>query len=71
MQENPHHLVMGVLTDYLTGETVPDTHDERFRQKIARHLVQVCGYGKKQIVSRKQVIITTGKKMPGSGWIFW
>lgn len=62
MQENPHHLVMGVLTDYLTGETVPDTHDERFRQKIARHLVQVCGYGKKQIVSRKQVIITTGKK---------
>jgi hypothetical protein len=62
MQENPHHLVMGVLTDYLTGETVPDTHDERFRQKIARHLVQVCGYEKNQIESRKQVIIKTGKK---------
>jgi hypothetical protein len=62
MEQNPHHLVMGELTDYLTGETVPDTHDERFRQKIARHLVQVCGYEKKQIESRKQIFIRAGNK---------
>lgn len=62
MEKNPHHLVMGELTDYLTGETLVDTHDERFRQKIARHLVQVCGYEKPQIESRKQIIIKTGKK---------
>ncbi len=62
MEKNPHHLVMGELTDYLTNETVPDTHDERFRQKIARHLVQACGYEKKQIETRKQIIIRTEKK---------
>ncbi len=62
MQENPHHLVMGELTDYLTGETLADTHDERFRQKIARHLVQVCGYEKKQIESRKPITVKAGRK---------
>lgn len=62
MEKNPHHLVMGVLNDFLTGDTLTDTHDERFRQKIARHLVQVCGYEKNQIESRKQIIIKTGKK---------
>ncbi len=62
MEKNPHHLVMGELTDYLTQKTLADTHDERFRQKIARHLVQVCGYDKKKIESRKQIIIRTGKK---------
>jgi len=62
MEQNPHHLVMGELTDYLTGETRADTHDERFRQKIARHLVQVCGYEKNQVESRKQIIVKAGIK---------
>ena len=34
-----HHLVLGELTDYITGETRVDTHDERARQTIARLLV--------------------------------
>lgn len=62
MEKNPHHLIMGELTDYLTGETVADTHDERFRQKIARHLVDVCGYDRQQITSRKQIPIQTARK---------
>ena len=53
---------MGELTDYLTGRTLADTHDERFRQKIARHLVEVCGYEKNQIESGKQITVRAGAK---------
>lgn len=47
MEKNPHHLILGELTDYLTEETLADTHDERLRQKIVRHLVDTCGFDKK------------------------
>ena len=36
---NGHHLILGELTDYITGETLKDTHDERYRQQIARRLI--------------------------------
>ena len=63
MEKNPHHLVMGELTDFLTGEPRHDTHDERFRQKIAQHLVQVCRFDKSDITAGKTVIIQAqGKK---------
>lgn len=39
-----HHLVLGQLRDYLTGEIRVDTHDERYRQKVARLLVEVKGF---------------------------
>ena len=29
-----HHLILGELTDLITGETLTDTHDERYRQKL-------------------------------------
>ncbi len=61
MEKNPHHLVMGELVDFLTGDTLADTHDERYRQKIAQHLVKVCGYDKKDIHSRRQVTIRAGQ----------
>ena len=62
METNPHHLVMGELTDFLTGQTLADTHDERFRQKIARHLVEGCGYEKDQIESGRKITIHAGAK---------
>lgn len=62
MEKNPHHLVMGELTDFLTGEIRPDTHDERFRQKIARLLVQTCGYDRSDIETRRKVIIQIPEK---------
>ncbi|MDZ7665123.1 MAG: type I restriction enzyme HsdR N-terminal domain-containing protein [Desulfotignum sp.] len=62
MEKNPHHLIMGELTDYLTGRTLADTHDERFRQKIARHLVEVCGFEKNQIESGRQITVKAGSK---------
>ena len=71
MEKNPHHLIMGELTDYLTGRPLADTHDERFRQKIARHLVEVCGYEKNQIESGRQITVKAGSKTGLLKWIFW
>lgn len=56
-----HHLVLGELVDFLTGDIIADTHDERYRQKVARFLVQTKGYVKKQIESSRPLIIAAGK----------
>lgn len=44
-----HHLILGEITDFITGKTVTDTHDERARQKIAKFLVGEKGYEKNDI----------------------
>lgn len=62
MEKNPHHLVMGELTDYLTGERRHDTHDERYRQKLARYLVAHCGYDKQDIQCRRSLTIRAGDR---------
>ena len=45
-------LVLGELQDYLTGETIADTADERLRQRVARHLVEQSGYALADIAAR-------------------
>ncbi len=62
MEKNSHHLVLGKLTDFLTGESLMDTHDERYRQKISKHLVQTLGYAKEDILSNEALTIKAGKK---------
>ncbi len=52
------HLVMGELTDYLTGQTLPDTHDERLIQNISRFLIEDKGFSKKDILSRQKMSLT-------------
>ncbi|MCL2789589.1 MAG: type I restriction enzyme HsdR N-terminal domain-containing protein [Desulfobulbus sp.] len=47
-----HHLCYGALQDYLTGEVLPDTDDERIRQGLARLLVERLGYGKHELEPR-------------------
>ena len=47
-----HHIVYGELQDFLTGETLPDTDDERTRQDLARLLVERLGYGKDELEPR-------------------
>jgi hypothetical protein len=47
-----HHLILGELVDYLTGETLEDTLDERYRQKIARFLAEEKGFEKTEIIPR-------------------
>ena len=47
-----HHLVLGELIDIITGERIADTHDERYRQKLGRLLVEQKGYDRSQIKTR-------------------
>lgn len=42
-----HHLVYGTLFDYLNGEELTDTDDERIRQDMSRWMVEEKGYSKK------------------------
>jgi len=50
-----HHYIYGTCKDYLTGETVVDTDDERIRQQLARFLVEEKGYGRKDILPRLKI----------------
>ncbi len=54
--------MLGQLEDYLTGERLRDTHDERYRQKLARILVESCGYSKGEILSRVPLLVSAGKR---------
>lgn len=47
------HLILGKTTDFLTGQSLADTHDERVRQKIAQLLVNQKGYDKSDILPRQ------------------
>jgi hypothetical protein len=50
-----HRLVLGQTVDYITGQEIVETHDERERQKIARFLVEDKGYPKDEIEVRKEI----------------
>lgn len=50
-----HHLIHGNCTDYITGETLVDTDDERYRQKLARFLVEKKGYEKADLEMRLKI----------------
>ena len=52
-----HHLILGEQTDFITGETVMDTHDERYRQKIARLLINQ----KNDIKPREDLLVKAGE----------
>lgn len=52
-----HHLILGKLTDFLTGEVLDDTLDERYRQKIARWLVERKGYGAGEVEPRRELLL--------------
>jgi len=47
-----HHLILGELTDLITGAKLADTHDERYRQKVADLLVNTKGYDRQNIQPR-------------------
>jgi hypothetical protein len=50
-----HELVLGKTVDFITGETLIDTIDERARQEIARFLVEEKGYLKNEIAVKQQI----------------
>ena len=55
-----HHLILGKLEDLVTGESIADTHDERYRQKIAHLLIERKGYLKSNIEPRKSLLVQAG-----------
>ena len=55
-----HHLILGELDDLITGVRIKDTHDERYRQKIARLLIDCKGYLKSDIEPRKSLLVQAG-----------
>jgi hypothetical protein len=57
-----HHLILGELVDFITGETIRDTHDERYRQNLARMLVNQKGFMKKEIKPRRELRVSAGGK---------
>ena len=63
-----HHLVLGTTTDYITGEQLTDTHDERYRQKVARFLVEDRGYDRKEIRPRNPLVVAAGDRK-GRLWV--
>ena len=50
-----HHMIYGQLSDYLTGESLVDTDDERYRQKLARLMVEEKGYARSELASRLKI----------------
>lgn len=64
-ETNPHHLVLGRLKDFLTGAERTDTHDERYRQKIAGKLVLEKGFDRADIEANTGVEISAGGKKAG------
>ncbi|MBU2489615.1 MAG: type I restriction enzyme HsdR N-terminal domain-containing protein [Proteobacteria bacterium] len=57
-----HHLILGKTTDWLTGEVLDDTLDERLRQKIARFLVEEKGHAKEDIRPRLPLKARAGER---------
>ena len=50
-----HHYIYGTSTDFITGETIVDTDDERCRQELARFLVEEKGYAKNDLEPRLSI----------------
>jgi hypothetical protein len=50
-----HHMIYGSLADYVTGEPLVDTDDERYRQKLARLLVEERGFAKNELTMRRRI----------------
>jgi Type I restriction enzyme R protein N terminus (HSDR_N) len=57
-----HHLILGEEIDFITGCTILDTHDERYRQLLARLLVEQKGYPKKDIEARRELFFKAADK---------
>ena len=56
-----HHLILGELVDAVTGGVLPDTHDERYRQKLFRLLMDARGYSRTDIQSRCSLRVKAGE----------
>lgn len=51
----PHHLIYGTLIDYLNGEELTDTDDERIRQKLSKMMVETKSYPRDSLTPRLKI----------------
>lgn len=56
------HLILGQTVDFITGDVVADTHDQRIRQALARFLVQEKGYRKSDIATGREIALDVDGK---------
>ena len=63
-----HHLILGKIRDFITGEILDDTHDEQYRQKIAKLLVNDKGYAVDDIHPRLPLVVHAGERQ-GRLWV--
>ena len=61
-QQKGHHLILGECVDFITGRTICDTHDERYRQLLARLLVEQKGYLKSDIEACRELFFKAADK---------
>jgi Type I restriction enzyme R protein N terminus (HSDR_N) len=61
-QQKGHHLILGERVDFITGRTIQDTHDERYRQVLARLLVEHKGYLKSDIEAGRELFFKAADK---------
>lgn len=57
-----HKRILGKTIDFITGREITDTDDERYRQKLARILVEEKGYAKEDIEVRRRLELTIDDK---------
>jgi len=56
MADTPsHHLIYGYCRDFVTGESLVDTDDERIRQQLARFLVESKGFDREDLEVRQRI----------------
>jgi len=53
---------LGKTIDFITGREITDTDDERYRQKLARFLVEEKGYAKEEIEAKRRLEMTIGNE---------
>jgi len=59
-----HKRILGRTIDFISGREITDTDDERYRQKLARFLVEEKGYAKEEIESKRRLEMTiAGEKV--------
>lgn len=61
-----HHMIYGSLVDFVTGEPLVDTDDERYRQKLARLLVEEKGFAKSELTMRRRIETLFAKQFVAS-----
>jgi hypothetical protein len=55
-------VIHGKVVDFITGRSIDDTEDERYRQKLAKFLVEEKGFLKKDIQVQRELLLTVDEQ---------